>query len=125
MNYSSTRVVVIYKEVRRPLFYQYGLEEKEIIQKALCIFGLNPCDWEDFEMIIKSLDCKAEDSRYFVMDDILVLRQKDYHAQKADESLEKENSLNGPNNEQTFISTTSNRNNQKTALISKTKKHNS
>jgi len=93
MNFSNIRVVIIYEETRKLVFYDYGLEEKELIQRALLAFNLNTNHWEQFELIIKALDCKVENSQSLALNDILLLKFKE-QCFKKDSIENKEESLN-------------------------------
>jgi len=74
MNNSTVRVAIEYDSVRKPVIFQAGIEETEMIQASLEIFHLDKNDYIDYELIILDLNCKATDSKFLLNNDVLVLK---------------------------------------------------
>ena len=64
MNLSSVRVCIEYNSCRKLICFDYGLEEKEMLQKSLQLFELEEQFYLDYELIIPTLNCKISPVTY-------------------------------------------------------------
>ena len=76
MNFSSVRVCIQYNSCRKLICFDYGLEEKEMLQKSLQLFELEEQFYLDYELIIPTLNCKITSSNRLLNNDLLLLNNK-------------------------------------------------
>jgi len=76
MNPATIRVAINFNTVRKPIIFDVGVEEQDLLKIALKLFGLEGENCEDYELIISNLKCRVVNSKYLVNDDILILKLK-------------------------------------------------
>ena len=70
----KTRVIVEYNNEPKLLRLKIDLKGEEMLRKILRKFDLDEEGWEDYDLILKSLECKAMKVKDLVHDDKLLLK---------------------------------------------------